>query len=88
MIDVLGQEVSGRYVIVQMDNGGDPLNLQEVKAFGRVASNTLQLATLREDINEEKNVFFWALPESHNPPPPDPNSGNLVLFFRTSKTTF
>ena len=27
----------------------------------------------------EKNVFFWALPES--PKPPDPNSGNLVLFF-------
>ena len=37
MIDVLGLEVSGRYVIVQMDNGGD-LNLQEVKAFGRVTS--------------------------------------------------
>ena len=32
-----------------MDNGGDALNLQEVKAFGRVASNTpvQQLATLR-----------------------------------------
>ena len=37
MIDVLGQEVSGRYVIVQMDNGGDALNLEEVKAFGRLA---------------------------------------------------
>ena len=38
--------------------------------------------TLREDINENKNVFFRALPESPNPPlPPDPNSGNLVLFF-------
>ena len=32
----------------------------------------------------KKNVFFRALPESPNPPP-DPNSGNLVLFFRTSK---
>ena len=38
MIGVLGQEVSGRYVIVQMDNGEDPLNLEEVKAFGRLAS--------------------------------------------------
>ena len=28
------------------------------------------------------------MPELPNPPPPDPNSGNLVLFFRTSKTTF
>ena len=36
----------------------------------------------------EKNVFFLALPESPKPPPHDPNSGNLVLFFRTSKTTF
>ena len=36
MIDVSGKEVSGRYVIVQMDNGEDPLNLEEVKAFGRL----------------------------------------------------
>ena len=34
----------------------------------------------------QKNVFFRALPEFPNPPPPhDPNSGNLVLFFRKSK---
>ena len=38
MIDVSGQEASGRYVIVQMDNGEDPLNLIEVKAFGRAAT--------------------------------------------------
>ena len=37
---------------------------------------------------KKKNVFFRALPESPKPPPPDPNSGNLVLFFKTSKTTF
>ena len=36
----------------------------------------------------KKNVFFWALPESPKTPPHDPNSGKLVLFFRTSKTTF
>ena len=41
LINIPGQETSGRYVIVQMDNGGDPLNLQEVEAFGRVASDTL-----------------------------------------------
>ena len=28
----------------------------------------------------KKNVFFRVLPESPNPPPLDPNSGNLVLF--------
>ena len=33
----------------------------------------------------KKNVFFRALPEFPNPPPHDPNSGNLVLFFRKSK---
>ena len=32
----------------------------------------------------KKNVFFRALPESPNPPP-DPNSGNLVLFFSDVK---
>ena len=36
----------------------------------------------------EKNVFFRALPESPNPPPPDPNSGNLVLFFGRQKRRF
>ena len=29
----------------------------------------------------KKNVFFQALPELPKPPPPDPNLGNLVLFF-------
>ena len=33
----------------------------------------------------KKNVFFRALPELPKPPPHDPNSGNLVLFFRKSK---
>ena len=27
--------MSGRFVIVQMDNGDEALNLKEVKAFGR-----------------------------------------------------
>merc|ERR1712228_936518 len=31
---ISGQEAYGRYVIVQMDNGGLPMNLDEVKAFG------------------------------------------------------
>ena len=33
----------------------------------------------------KKNVFFRASPELPKPPPHDPNSGNLVLFFRKSK---
>ena len=47
MINVSGQEASGRYVIVQKDNDEDALNpedadedalnLEEVKAFGRLA---------------------------------------------------
>ena len=35
LIDIPGQETSGRYVIIQMNNGGEPLNLQEVQAFGK-----------------------------------------------------
>ena len=42
---------------------------------------------VREDINEKK-LFFRALPESPNPIPPDPNSGNLVLFFGRPNSRF
>ena len=42
---------------------------------------------IREDINEKKTFSFGHCP-NHLNPPHDPNSGNLVLFFRTSKTTF
>ena len=35
-----GEAMSGRYVIVQMNNGNDALNLKEVKAFGRTGNNT------------------------------------------------
>ena len=37
---------------------------------------------------KKKNVYFRALPKLALPPPTPPNSGNLVLFFRTSKTTY
>ena len=33
----------------------------------------------------KKTFSFGHCPNHLNPPPPDPNSGNLVLFFRTSK---
>ena len=36
---------------------------------------------------KKKTFLFWALPESPNPPP-DPNSGNLVLFFGRQKRRF
>ena len=35
----------------------------------------------------KKKVFFQALPESPKPPP-DPNSGNLVLFFGRQNSRF
>ena len=44
----------------------------------------LQLV-LREDINRKKTFSFGHCPNHLNPPPHDPNSGNLVLFFRKSK---
>ena len=34
-LDFLGKPLTGRYVIVQMDNGDDvPLNLKEVRVYG------------------------------------------------------
>ena len=45
LINIPGQETSGRYVIVQMDNGGDQLNLQEVKAFGRATTSSFHPST-------------------------------------------
>ena len=36
----------------------------------------------------KKNVFFRTLPESPKPPSPDPNSGNLVLFFGGQNSRF
>ena len=40
LINIPGPAMSGRFVIVQMDNGGDELNLKEVKAFGRPGNFT------------------------------------------------
>ena len=41
---------------------------------------------LREDIKEKKRFLSGIAGITLTPPPPhDPNSGNLVLFFRTSK---
>ena len=52
----------------------------------KLPGNTI--TDLREDINRKKTFSFGHCPNHLNPPPHDPNSGNLVLFFRTSKTTF
>ena len=68
MIDVSGQEASGRYVIVQMDNGGDPLNLEEVKAFGRVIGNTnpMLFSSPKKEKNDATHKMSKSLPERHN----------------------
>ena len=35
MVTIAGSEMlAGRYLIVQLDNGEDPLNLKEVTAYG------------------------------------------------------
>ena len=41
--------------------------------------------SLREDNNTKKTFSFKHCPNHQNPPPPDPNSSNLAIFFRTSK---
>ena len=40
-----GQERAGRYVIIQMDNGEEALNLREVIAFGRWISTPTSTST-------------------------------------------
>ena len=40
-----GQERAGRYVIIQMDNDEERLNLREVKAFGRWISTPTSTST-------------------------------------------
>ena len=40
-----GQSTFGRYVIVQMDNGRDALNLQEVQVFGSLPTTITTTTT-------------------------------------------
>ena len=42
------------------------------------------LVCIREEVNRKKTFSFGHCP-NYLTPPPDPNLGNLVLFFRTSK---
>ena len=44
--------------------------------------------SLREDINTKKKFSFGHCPNHLTPPPPDPNSGNLVLFFGRQNSRF
>ena len=48
--------------------------------FNQIAKSNLIRLTTKGRPQWKKNVFFRALPESLNPPP-DPNLGNLALFF-------
>ena len=41
-----GKPVGGRYVIVQMDNCDDPLNLQEVIGFGKEVNTLVEVRNL------------------------------------------
>ena len=62
----------------------EPCNYVSNLAYDRLLVE-MCVQQVREGVNEKKNVFFRALPELPKPPPHDPNSGNLVLFFRKSK---
>ena len=57
-------------------------------AFTHTVLNNSELIIaedFREDINWKKTFSFGHCPNYLTPPPHDPNSGNLVLFFRKSK---
>ena len=55
----------GSIVIVQMDNGNEPLNLEEVKAFGRPGDDTQLnmvinfLALQTESVFNIKILLYW-----------------------------
>ena len=44
-----------------------------------------QISLFREEVNRKKTFSFGHCPNHLNPPPHDPNSGILVLFFQKSK---
>ena len=55
-----GQEKAGRYVIIQMDNGEERLNLREVKAFGRLISTstiTLHQPILNINVDQADDII-------------------------------
>ena len=58
--DISGHQITGRFVIVQMDNGPDPLNLEEVKAFGRLVPGGNSIKIKLQGCEEDflKNVFL------------------------------
>ena len=52
-----GQGLSGRYVIVQMDNGNLPLNLRKVTAYGIVGA--WNVCEMQETGTGKKMAFNW-----------------------------
>ena len=51
--------MSGRFVIVQMDNGNDPLNLKEVKAFGNLGNITKFIIVISFWNEEKPQDVIW-----------------------------
>ena len=64
----------------------NPMPLEAYEWTKQVSDDTWMTSKeLREDINGKKKRFLSALPKSPTSPPPDPNSGNLVVFFADVK---
>ena len=69
-----------------LEKNTNPLGKNCVQICRALTSNTtLTIVSIREDINRKKTFSFGHCPNPLNPPPPDPNSGNLVLFFGRKK---
>ena len=61
-----GTMLSGRYVIVQMDNGAStPINLNEVKAFGRLAD----AGEIKQKVHDLSNFEIKKLCQPQTPFP-------------------
>ena len=61
-----GTMLSGRYVIVQMDNGATtPINLNEVKAFGRLAD----AGEMKQKVHDLSNLISRSFANLQTPAP-------------------
>ena len=59
LINIPGPTLSGRYVIVQMDNGDWSLNLREVMAFGEKGeAPRSELNCCQGFVKNEKNLLY------------------------------
>ena len=77
------------FLKVHIKNANRKINIIQKIPTGSLNSIVNCQSFFREDIRKKKTFSFGHCPNHLNPPPPlDPNSGNLVLFFLRQKRRF